>query len=64
MDDWIAQMEEQIRKFPREAILISILGGRTLTDPRRPRSANALGTKVGESNCCYLCRLATVSGSP
>ena len=27
MDDWIAQLEDQARKFPREAILISFVGG-------------------------------------
>jgi hypothetical protein len=30
MDDWIAQLEDQIRKFPREAILISFLVGALL----------------------------------
>lgn len=27
MDDWIAQLEDQTRKFPREAVLIAFLGG-------------------------------------
>ena len=30
MDDWIAQLEDQTRKFPREAILISFLLGALL----------------------------------
>ena len=30
MDDWLAQLEDQIRKFPREAILISFLAGALL----------------------------------
>ncbi|MFY9987855.1 MAG: hypothetical protein WAM44_11830 [Chthoniobacterales bacterium] len=30
MDEWIAQLEDQTRKFPREAILISFLAGALL----------------------------------
>lgn len=30
MDDWIAQLEDQTRKFPREAILISFFAGTLL----------------------------------
>ena len=30
MDDWIAQLEYQTRKFPREAIIISFLAGALL----------------------------------
>ena len=30
MDDWLAQLEDQIRKFPRETILISFLAGALL----------------------------------
>lgn len=30
MDDWIAQLEDQAQKFPREAILISFLVGAML----------------------------------
>ena len=30
MDDWIAQLEDQTRKFPREAILISFFLGALL----------------------------------
>jgi hypothetical protein len=30
MDDWLAQLEDQTRKFPREAILLSFLGGALL----------------------------------
>jgi hypothetical protein len=41
-----------------------IFAGRIVTDLRRPCSAHSLGAKVGHSNCCYLCRLATVSISP
>jgi hypothetical protein len=30
MDHWLAQLEDQTRKFPREAILISFLAGALL----------------------------------
>lgn len=30
MDEWIAQLEDQTRKFPREAILVSFLAGALL----------------------------------
>ena len=30
MDDWLAQLEDQTREFPREAILISFLAGALL----------------------------------
>ncbi|HYZ71510.1 MAG TPA: hypothetical protein VE641_00420 [Chthoniobacterales bacterium] len=30
MDDWLAQLEDQARKFPREAVLISFLTGAVL----------------------------------
>jgi hypothetical protein len=30
MDDWLAQLEDQTRKFPREALLISFLAGALL----------------------------------
>ena len=30
MDDWLAQLEDQTRKFPREAILVSFLAGALL----------------------------------
>ena len=64
MDEWIAQLEDQTRKFPREAILISFLAGALLQIFAGHALLSRLVMKVGQSNCCYLCRLATASVSP
>jgi hypothetical protein len=64
MDDWLAQLEEANPRISPGGDSYFIFGGCTVTDLRRPCSAHSPGTKVSQSNCYYLCPLATVSDSP
>jgi predicted alpha/beta hydrolase family esterase len=65
MDDWIAQLEDQTRKFPREAILISFLLGALLQIFAGHALLIRLVLKVVSPIVLSpLPRLATIPGSP
>jgi predicted alpha/beta hydrolase family esterase len=64
MDDWIAQLEDQAQKFPREAILISFLVGAMLQIFAGHALLIRLVLRLASPIVVTFCRLATVSVSP